>query len=64
VVKAEEWPMLMGMKWLPLNWHFTPQNEEGRRGNGRGMQCGAWGSAPMVNEAGAALPWRAKPGQH
>jgi hypothetical protein len=23
VVKVEEWPTLMGMKWLALNWRFT-----------------------------------------
>jgi hypothetical protein len=55
VVKTEEWPVLMGMKWLPLNWRFTPQNEGGRRGNRRGMQCGARGSAAMVSEARVAL---------
>jgi hypothetical protein len=41
VDKVKEWPVLMGMKWLPLNW--------------RGMQCGARGSAPMASEAGAVL---------
>jgi hypothetical protein len=55
VVKVEEWQMSMGMKQLTLNCHFTPRSEEGRRGNGRGMRCGAQGSIPMASEAGVAL---------
>jgi hypothetical protein len=47
VIKKEKWPVLMGMKRLTLNWHFNPWIEEGGRGNGRGMLCGAWGSASM-----------------
>jgi hypothetical protein len=55
MVWAEEWSVLMGMKRLPLNWHFTPRNEEVRRGKGHRMRCGARDSAPMAREAGATL---------
>jgi hypothetical protein len=48
VVKAKEWPTLMGMKWLTLNWHFTLWIEGGGRGNGREMRCGVQGSASMA----------------
>jgi hypothetical protein len=48
VVKAEEWPALMGMKQLALNWHFTLLIEGGERGNEHEMRCGSWGSASMV----------------
>jgi hypothetical protein len=54
VIKAEEWPTLMGMKRLPLNWCFTLRIRGGGRGNGRGMQCGARDSGSMAGEAGAA----------
>jgi hypothetical protein len=48
VVKAKEWPTLMGMKWLTLNWHFTLWIEGGGRGNGREMRCDVQGSASMA----------------
>jgi hypothetical protein len=38
-----------------VNWRFTLWNEDGRRINGRGMHCGARGSAPIVSEAEVAL---------
>jgi hypothetical protein len=53
-IKAEEWPTLMGMKRLTLNWNFTLSIEGGGRGNGRGMRCGARGSGSMAGKAGAA----------
>jgi hypothetical protein len=51
VTKAEEWPALTGIKWLAINWCFTPWIDGGGRGNGRGMRCNAQGSG---GEAGAA----------
>jgi hypothetical protein len=48
VVKVEEWPTLMGMKWLALNWRFTLRIEGGGRGNGCGMRCSTRGSASMA----------------
>jgi hypothetical protein len=48
VVKAKEWLALMGTKQLPLQWHFTPWNDEGGRENECGMQCGARDSASMA----------------
>jgi hypothetical protein len=50
VIKAEEWPVLMGMKRLALNWCFTPRIGGGR-GNGAG--CG--------EALGAVAPSRARP---
>jgi hypothetical protein len=32
MINTEEWPTLMGTKWLFLKWQFTLQNEEGGRG--------------------------------
>jgi hypothetical protein len=51
VIKAEECSSLMGMKWLTLNWHFTPWIEGW--GNRCGMRCGARGSGSMAGEARA-----------
>jgi hypothetical protein len=56
VIKAEEWPALMGMKRLTLNWCFTPRIEGRGRGNERGMRCGARGSGSMAGEAEAVGP--------
>jgi hypothetical protein len=55
VIKAEEWPSLLGIICLALNWHFTPQIEGGGRGNGRGMWSGARGSGSMAGEAEAVV---------
>jgi hypothetical protein len=54
VIKAKEWPALMGRKWLALNWRFTLRIEGGERGNGHGMRCSARGSGSMAGEAGEA----------
>jgi hypothetical protein len=48
VIKVEEWPALMGMKWLTLNWRFSSRIEGGGRGNGHVMRCGARGNGSMV----------------
>jgi hypothetical protein len=48
VVKAEEWPALMGTKRLTLNWRFNLRIDGGGRGNGCGMWCGTRGSASMA----------------
>jgi hypothetical protein len=54
VIKVEEWPTLMGMKRLALDWCFTLRIEGEGRGNRRGMWCGARGSGSMAGEVGAA----------
>jgi hypothetical protein len=61
VIKADEWPTLMGMKWLALNWCFTLWIEGERRGNMRGMWCGAWGSGSMAGQVRVARGTDARP---
>jgi hypothetical protein len=53
VIKAEEWPTLMGMKRLPLNWCFTLQI-----GGGEGEMVA--GCSAVL---GTVAPWRARPGR-
>jgi hypothetical protein len=60
VVMAEEWPALMGMKWLNLKWCFTLRNEEGGRGNRCGMWCGTRGSASMAGRSWGSTGRRCK----
>jgi hypothetical protein len=48
VVRAEEWPVLMGMKWLAINWWFTLWIKGGGRGNECWMRCDARCSASMA----------------
>jgi hypothetical protein len=61
VIKVEQWPTLMGMKRLALNWCFTPRIEGGGRGDCCEMRCGTRGSGSMAGEARAALGGGARP---
>jgi hypothetical protein len=54
VIKTEEWPTLMGMKWLTLKWQFTSQNQEG--GWGKRAWDALWHSGQHFH-GGAKPEW-------